>query len=332
VQKKNQKRNNYDSGMKKDHLSIMGREVVECINAVSGGVYVDCTFGGGGHSEMILGASEVSRVVGVDRDVNNKKYAEQLQGVFGERIVFVNDLFSNLENIVAGLGLEKVDGVLYDLGISSMQVDNSEFGFSFNKDGPLLMQMGKNAESAEDVVNNYSQEELANLIYIYGDERNSRKIATEIVKERERKRITTTARLAKIVEKAVPFYDKIHPATKTFQAIRIKVNDELREVEISLQQALRCVRVGGRIVVITFHSLEERVIKNFLREYHRRPNFFNRGEAVNWHVREVVAQEPWVKIVAKRVSPREEELLSNPRARSAKLWVVEKTRELNATS
>ncbi len=245
------------------HISVLGREAVEWLAPRAGGIYVDATFGAGGYSRAILDVSG-TRVIGIDRDrtaiAGGFDLVERSEG----RLELVQDRFSNLAEVCASHGAEAVDGVVMDVGVSSMQLDQAGRGFSFRFDGPLDMRMGQDGPTAADVVARASETDLANIIYIYGEERNSRRIARAIVAARKEAPIATTRALAELVAKVVRAKpNEIHPATRTFQALRIFVNEELDELHEALAAAERVLRPGGRLVVVSFHSLEDRIVKNF---------------------------------------------------------------------
>jgi 16S rRNA (cytosine1402-N4)-methyltransferase len=301
------------------HVPVLGREAVEWLAAKSGGVYVDATFGAGGYSRPILEVSG-TRVIGIDRDRTAIAGGFDLVERSDGRLTLVEDRFSNLLGICAAQGYSLVDGVVMDVGVSSMQLDQAGRGFSFRLDGPLDMRMGHDGATAADVIAKASEADLANLIYIFGEERRSRSLARAIVAARKQAPITTTRALADIVAGVVRGKPgEIHPATRTFQAVRIFVNQELDELHLALAAAERVLKPGGRLVVVSFHSLEDRIVKNF---------FAGRGKAVGGsrHLPEVAQAAPSFQILTKRpVTPDEREISTNPRARSAKLRAAERT-------
>src|SRR3954464_4048920 len=245
------------------HISVLGREAVEMLNPKNGGVYVDATFGAGGYSRAILGV-EGTRVIGIDRDRSAVTGGFDLVDQSDGRLTLVEDRFSNLADICAAEGMAEVDGVVMDVGVSSMQLDQPERGFSFRHDGPLDMRMGHDGPTAADLVARASEADLANIIYIFGEERHSRAVARAIVAARQQTPIDTTRALAEIVGKVVwAKPGEIHPATRTFQALRIFVNEELDELHLALSAAERILKPGGRLVVVSFHSLEDRIVKTF---------------------------------------------------------------------
>jgi 16S rRNA (cytosine1402-N4)-methyltransferase len=301
------------------HTSVLGREAVEWLAPRDGSILVDATFGAGGYSRAIL-ETPGTRVIGIDRD------RTAIAGGFGlvdrseGRLTLVEDRFSNLAEVCAARGFDAVDGVVMDVGVSSMQLDQAERGFSFRLGGPLDMRMGQSGPTAADVVAKASEADLANIIYIFGEERHSRRVARAIVAARKEAPIATTQALADIVGKVVRSKpNEIHPATRTFQALRIFVNEELDELHQALSAAERVLNPGGRLVVVSFHSLEDRIVKNFLVE---------RGKASSGsrHLPEVAQAASSFLILTKRpVTPGDAEVAANPRARSAKLRAAERT-------
>jgi len=297
------------------HVPVMLPEVLEALKPQDGGIYVDGTFGAGGYSKAILKAADC-KVVGIDRDETAIARAQGIDGV-----IPVHGAFGDVESHLEGLGIDAVDGFVLDLGVSSMQIDQADRGFSFNKDGPLDMRMDRSSgEPASVIVNTMDEKDLADLIYKYGEERHSRKIAAAIVKARAEKQIETTLVLADIVAKAMPGSAKkfaIHPATRTFQALRIFVNGELDQLESALNASLSILKEGGRLVIVSFHSLEDSVVKAFLREQ-------GPSQAGSRHMPETEAvPAKFIQPVKKSIAPSDAECSANPRARSAKLrWAV----------
>ncbi|HZC94533.1 MAG TPA: 16S rRNA (cytosine(1402)-N(4))-methyltransferase RsmH [Bradyrhizobium sp.] len=301
------------------HISVLGREAVEMLSPRDGGIYIDATFGAGGYSRSIL-ATPRTRVIGIDRDRSAIADGFDLVDGSGGRLTLVEDRFSNLVEICTAQALAGVDGVVMDVGVSSMQLDQAERGFSFRLGGPLDMRMGHDGPTAADVVAKASETDLANIIYIFGEERHSRGVARAIVAARKQAPITTTQALADIVGKVVRSKpNEIHPATRTFQALRIFVNEELDELHRALAAAERVLKPGGRLVVVSFHSLEDRIVKDF---------FIARGRPPSGsrHLPEVAQAAPSFQILTKRpVTPGDAEIAANPRARSAKLRAAERT-------
>jgi 16S rRNA (cytosine1402-N4)-methyltransferase len=301
------------------HIPVLGRQAVEMLGPRDGGIYVDATFGAGGYSRAILD-TEGTRVIGIDRDRSAISGGFELVDRSAGRLTLVEDRFSNLAAICAAQGFEAVDGVVMDVGVSSMQLDEADRGFSFRLGGPLDMRMGHDGPTAAEVIAHASEADLANIIYVFGEERHSRGLARAIVAARKQTPVATTRELADIVAKVVwPKPGEIHPATRTFQALRIFVNQELDELHLALSAAERTLKPGGRLVVVSFHSLEDRIVKNFLA---------GRGKAGGGsrHLPELALERPSFHILTKRpVTPDAGEISANPRARSAKLRAAERT-------
>jgi 16S rRNA (cytosine1402-N4)-methyltransferase len=307
------------SALTSRHIPVLGVEAVELLSPRDGGIYLDATFGAGGYSRMIL-AVPGTTVIGIDRDRTAISGGFDLVDGSAGRLTLVEDRFSNLAEVCAAQGISAVDGIVMDVGVSSMQLDQAERGFSFRLGGPLDMRMGHDGPTAADVVALASEADLANIIYIFGEERHSRAVARAIVAARKETPITTTRALADIVSKVVRSKPgEIHPATRTFQALRIFVNEELDELHLALAAAERMLKPGGRLAVVSFHSLEDRIVKNFLVE---------RGKAGGGsrHLPEMVQAAPSFHVLTKRpVTPGDQEIAANPRARSAKLRGAERT-------
>jgi 16S rRNA (cytosine1402-N4)-methyltransferase len=301
------------------HIPVLGREAVDYLAPSAGGLYVDATFGGGGYSRAILDV-QGTRVIGIDRDRTAIAGGFDLVDRSDGRLTLVEDRFSNLADICAAQGVDAVDGVVMDVGVSSMQLDQAGRGFSFRLDGPLDMRMGQAGPTAADVVATAPESDLADIIYLFGEERHSRKVARAIVAARKDAPITTTRALADIVAKVVRTKPgDIHPATRTFQALRIFVNEELDELETALAAAERVLKPGGRLVVVSFHSLEDRIVKNFLSERAK-------TGGGSRHLPEVAQSAPSFQLLTRRpVVAGEAEVAHNPRARSAKLRAAERT-------
>jgi 16S rRNA (cytosine1402-N4)-methyltransferase len=302
-----------------NHIPVLGPRTVELLNVHDGGTYIDATFGAGGYSRAILAAAE-SNVIGIDRDKHAVALGADLVQAANGRLTLIEDQFSNLDAVVRDCGQTQVDGVVLDLGVSSMQLDTPERGFSFRNDGPLDMRMSSGGPSAADIVAHASERDLANIIFLLGEERHSRAVARGIVKARALEPIRTTAALAKIVGSVVRSRaNDIHPATRTFQALRIFVNDELGELVTALEAAERILKSGGRLVAVSFHSLEDRIVKTFLS---------GRAETRGGsrHAPELVRAAPSFRVLTKRPETAgEQEVAHNPRARSAKLRAAERT-------
>ena len=286
---------------------------------------IDATFGGGGYSKTILEKFNVNQLLAIDRDPISKIFAKEIESKFSN-FTLINDKFSKIEEIVKNSKLKdkKFDIILFDIGTCSNQIDNAQRGFSFNKSGPLDMRMGSSDKNAYDIINNYEEKNLADIIYQYGEERYSRVIAKEIVKNRKIKFISDTIELSNIIKKCLPkknqLKNKIHPATKTFQAIRIYVNDELNELKTSLEKTLKILNKDGLILVVSFQSLEDRIVKDF----------FNHNSGKRWRSSRHYPELPdklatQLKIITKKpILPSASEILENPRSRSAKLRVAQK--------
>ena len=299
------------------HIPVLGRRATEWLAVRGDGLYVDATFGAGGYSREIL-ATPGARVIGIDRDQSAiARGADMVEAAQG-RLDLVEDSFSNLRAIAGGDST--VDGIVFDLGVSSMQLDEAARGFSFRLDGPLDMRMGHAGPSAADVIAAAGERELAIIIATLGEERHARSVARAIVRTRTERPIETTRALADVVARVVHARDTaIHPATRTFQALRIFVNDELGELARGLAAAERVLKPSGRMVVVAFHSLEDRIVKNFLVER-------SRTQAGSRHRPEVVPEPPTFHALTKRPeTPDEAETAANPRARSAKLRAAERT-------
>jgi 16S rRNA (cytosine1402-N4)-methyltransferase len=301
------------------HVPVLGPEAVGMLGPRAGGVYIDATFGAGGYSRVILDVAG-THVIGIDRDRTAIAAGFDLVERSGGRLTLVEDRFSNLAEVCAAQGHAAVDGVVMDVGVSSMQLDQAGRGFSFRLDGPLDMRMAQQGPSAADVIAKATEAELANIIYIFGEERHSRAVARAIVAARKDAPITTTRALANIVASVVRAKPgEIHPATRTFQGLRIFVNEELDELQLALAAAERVLRPGGRLAVVSFHSLEDRIVKNFLNERAK-------ASAVSRHLPELAQAAPSFRLLTKRpVTAGEAELAANPRARSAKLRAAERT-------
>ena len=301
------------------HIPVLAEEVIDALQVQTGGRYVDCTLGAGGHALSILEHSQPGgQLLGIDADPHAIDLSRVRLSGFAASAFLVNDNFSNLEAVCNRLDFVPVHGILFDLGLASFQIDESDRGFSFQQDASLDMRVSSSQDfSAADVVNEYGEAELAELLWKYGEEPASRRIARALVRERP---IRTTSQLAGIVERAVGGrHGKIHPATKTFQAIRIAVNHELENLESALAQAVRILGFEGRLVVISYHSLEDRIVKQFLRR-----------EASGCicppgTIKCVCGHTPTVKLVTKKVVvPSQAEVRANPRSRSARMRVAER--------
>lgn len=303
------------------HYSVLMAEVLATLTPDKNDLIVDGTFGAGGYTRNILDYSDC-KVVAIDRDPNAKMAANKLQTEFGNRFEFIAGQFGDMQSLLAENGIQKVDGIVLDIGISSMQIDQAERGFSFQKDGPLDMRMSAHGLSAADVVNQFSEDDLARIFYILGDEKRSYPIAGAILRQRSEKPFETTLELANLVEKTIKKgKSKIHPATKVFQALRIFVNEELAELVKAINAAEQILNPDGRLVVVSFHSLEDRIVKNFLKL--RSGNI----SAPSRHVMMVETQdEPSFTLINRKViTATREELDANIRSRSAKLRAAKRT-------
>ena len=307
-----------------EHTTVLLTETVDGLNIHPDGIYVDCTLGGAGHSELILSRlSEKGKLYAFDQDDTAIAHAKQKLAKYGDRITIIKSNFENLQQELENLGVKQVDGVLYDLGVSSPQLDTPERGFSYHNDAPLDMRMDTEANiSAYDVVNHWSYSDLVKIFFRYGEEKFSKQIARKIESARETASIKTTGELVDIIKEAIPAPARRkggHPAKRVFQAIRIAVNDELGVFERSLQQAIELLKPGGRISVITFHSLEDRICKAAFKKASETPNLPPGLPIIPDEYK------PILKLITRKPTlPSEEELLHNNRARSAKLRVAEK--------
>lgn len=303
------------------HVPVMLADVLDVLKPRDGGIYVDGTFGAGGYTRAILGAADCA-VLAIDRDPSAILRGRALATEFAGRLTLIEGCFGDMERLVHALGHESVDGVVLDIGVSSMQIDQAERGFSFQKDGPLDMRMGGEGPSAADVVNRYDESELARIIAVYGEEKRARAVARAIVKAREEAELHRTLELADLVAKVIGRkpQDKIHPATRTFQALRIFVNDELGELARGLSGAEGLLAEGGRLAVVTFHSLEDRIVKRFLTERTGRAGRPNR------YMPAVEEEAPsFEEIAHKARKASDAEVETNARARSAKLRAAIRT-------
>ena len=300
-----------------NHVPVMLNEVLKYMNPMDNEVYVDCTFGAGGYTEGILEKANCN-VIGLDRDPSVKQFADIIKKKFNDRFDFYNIKFSDIESILNG---NKVDGIVLDIGVSSMQIDNPERGFSFQKNSRLDMRMGNNQISAYEIVNNTPEKELADIIYNYGDEVKSRHIAKKIVEKRKEKPIETTFELADIIRFFYPVRKtKIDPATKTFQAIRIAVNGELDELKKILELSKTILKPNGRLVVVSFHSSEDKIVKDFIKKETKK------GLKKDKYSKEENKAD-FELLTNKAITPTEEEIKNNVRARSAKLRAIKKCKK-----
>jgi 16S rRNA (cytosine1402-N4)-methyltransferase len=299
------------------HIPVLARPAIDWLAVRPGGLYVDATFGGGGYARAILQTAD-ARVIGIDRDPVAIAQGASLAAAAQGRLELFEDRFSNLESIVGGA--KQVDGIVFDLGVSSMQLDEAARGFSFRLDGPLDMRMSATGPTAADVIARAGERELAAIVAGLGEEKRARAVARAIVRARNKAAIDSTRALAEIVSAVMPARGHtIHPATRTFQALRIFVNAELSELALGLAAAEQALKASGRLVVIAFHSLEDRIVKTFLTKH-------SRGPAGSRHRPEAAPRPPTFRVLTRRPeTPDESELASNPRARSAKLRAAERT-------
>lgn len=315
------------------HRPVLLAEVIDALNPRDGAIYVDGTFGAGGYSRAILDAAQCT-VFAIDRDPHAVKDAQPLLARYAGRLHIIQGRFGDMVELLQAQGVSAVHGVTLDLGVSSMQLDRAERGFSFRFEGPLDMRMESAGRSAADLVNELAERPLADLIFTFGEEKKARRIAKAIVAARALAPIHTTQQLAEIVRRAIGpgkdrGKDRIDPATRTFQALRIAVNDELGEIDRGLAAAERILAPGGRMAIVSFHSLEDRRVKQFLRDR------AGRNPKGSRHLPEIAQQgEPTLRLIAPGgIEPGETELARNPRARSARLRVAERTEaELEAAA
>jgi 16S rRNA (cytosine1402-N4)-methyltransferase len=312
------------------HTTVLKEEAVEGLNIIPGGIYVDCTLGGAGHSSLIASKiSEDGLLIGLDQDETALNHAEEQLGTYGNRIRLVKSNFRELEEVLNGLevpkkeGQPQVQGILFDLGVSSPQLDQADRGFSYNQDAELDMRMDRSSKlTAYDIVNTWPEEDITRILFEYGEEKFARRISKNIITAREKAPIQTTGELAELIKESIPAAARRkgpHPAKRSFQGIRIAVNDELGAFEEALKQSIRCLASGGRIAVITFHSLEDRICKQFFAKFVERctcPSDFPICVCRNKGIIKLINRKP--------IMPGEEELEGNPRARSAKLRIAEK--------
>ena len=305
------------------HVSVLLEECIDALNIKPDGIYVDGTLGGAGHSSRIAAKLTTGRLIGIDRDPVALKAAGERLAPFGDRVTLVHSNFADMDSPLKDLGISGVDGILLDLGVSSPPLDDGQRGISYMADAPLDMRMNsEDTQDAKQIVNQWSYEELKRILYDYGEERYAPRIASAICKRREEKPIETTLELVDIIRGAMPaaaLREKQHPAKRSFQAIRIAVNDELGSVERVMERAVPCLNPGGRLAVITFHSLEDRIVKNAMAEAAKGCTCPREFPVC------VCGKTPQVKLITRKpIVSGPEELERNPRARSAKLRVCEK--------
>ncbi len=307
-----------DNNLAVPHFSVMLKEVIDFLEPSNNKSYLDCTFGAGGYTKAILQSADCF-VTAIDQDPNVKQYADKLTKQHAGKFNFLLGNFADSYSLTSDA---RFDGIVVDLGVSSMQLDEAQRGFSFMRDGKLDMRMKDSGYSAAEFIANASEEKIADVIYKYGQEVQSRQIAKAIVKEREKEPITTTLRLAEIVRSAMHYRkSKIDPATKTFQAIRIYINEELKNLEIFLNNLHKILKPGGRILIVSFHSLEDSIVKHFFREYSAKKiaqsKYSNKPLEIDG--------KKWLQIITKKpIMPSKDEIIKNHRSRSARLRVAKK--------
>lgn len=312
-----------------EHLSVLKKDVQKYLDLKGGEVVVDATLGLGGHTEDILNnIGKNGRVIAFEQDERNLEEAQSRLKNYKKQIDYIHDNFRHLKSRITGLEIKQIDAILFDLGLSSPHVDDASRGFSFSKEGPLDMRFDPQGElTAEIIVNTYSEEELAKIFFEYGEEKMSRKVAREICSRRNDEKFSSTTEFGEFLESILPRKrskraSKTHPATKIFQALRIEVNDELNVLKETLEQSTEILKVGGRIVIISYHSLEDRIVKKFFKDLERPP-------ATEEQSLYQTFGDPIVKKLTKKpVIPTDQEVEDNPRSRSAKLRAYEKLREL----
>ena len=286
------------------HKPVLLKELVNAVKPKENETYFDATFGNGGYSSKLLESTKC-KVIAIDQDPSVQSKAKEFEKRYGERFKFFQEKFSGIQNVMERVEKKEINSFVFDIGISSMQLDNPDRGFSFQKEGPLDMRMDSNGKTAADLIANVQESKLADIIYYYGDERNSRKIAKAIVECRKNSNINTTTDLARVVKTCFPSrYYKRHPATKTFQAIRIYLNNEIEELCAGLNNATQYLTKGGKICIVSFHSIEDRLIKNFFRF-----GIDNKESNINY----------FDNYSNKVIKPSSEEIEMNPRSRSARL-------------
>ena len=309
--------------MEFSHIPVLLDKCIECLNVKKGGIYVDGTLGGGGHSSHVLELLDnTGRLIGIDRDSDALEHTKKRLNKY-TNVTYVKDKHENIKSILNELNIDAVDGILLDLGVSSYQLDEASRGFSYMQDAPLDMRMNTNDDfSAYDIINEYSEQKLAEIFFLYGEEKYSKQIARKIVAAREDKNIETTLELVEIIKSAIPAKarnEKQHPAKRVFQAIRIEVNGELVDLEKTVCDAILSLKPGGRLAIITFHSLEDRIVKKAYEKMEGRctcpPDF----------PQCICGYKSYGKIITKKpLIGEDKEILENPRARSAKLRVFER--------
>ncbi len=303
------------------HVPVMLAEVLAALSPRDGGIYLDATFGGGGYTSAILQAAACT-VWAIDRDPDAIARGAELAASHPGRLHLLHGAFGDMMDLLGAHGVTALDGIVFDLGVSSFQLDQPDRGFSFRHDGPLDMRMARSGPTAADLVNRLSERELADTLYEFGEERASRRIAKAIVSAREAEPITTTGRLAEVIRSVLPPDRKgHHPATRSFQALRIRVNDELGQIEAALDQATRLLAPGGRLVVVSFHSLEDRLVKRFMVETTGRTPGPSRYDPAGLLTR---SDTDFRLVTSGATKPGDSETNTNPRARSARLRALQR--------
>jgi 16S rRNA (cytosine1402-N4)-methyltransferase len=310
-----------------EHISVLLNEVLESLNIKEDGIYVDGTLGGAGHSLEIVKRLTTGKLIGIDQDQNALEKAGQVLEKYKNKVILVKNNYENIDKVLEELGIKSIDGMLLDIGVSSHQLDEETRGFSYNKDAPLDMRMDMASDfSAWDVVNKYDQKELEQIIWDYGEDRWAKRIAEFIIEERKEKPIDTTLELVTAIKKAIPKQvrdEGNHPARKTFQAIRIEVNRELDVLTKVIPKISKVLKPGGRLSIITFHSLEDRIVKESFKDLYKNcicPSEFPQCICDKTREIEIITRKP--------IIPTKEEIELNPRSRSAKLRVAEKLKVL----
>ena len=306
------------------HKSVLLKESIDSLNIKENGIYIDATLGYAGHSSEILKKIPKGFLYGIDQDDFAIEKSNEILKKISNNYHIIRSNFSNMKDELKKININKVDGVLFDLGVSSVQLDFDERGFSFHKDAKLDMRMDTTKNfSAYNVVNEYDYSNLVRVLRDYGEEKYASSIAKNIIRERNNKKIETTLELVNIIKKSMPQREmkEHHPARKSFQAIRIEVNNELEVLKEGLEQALELINVGGRVSVISFHSLEDKIVKNIFNKYSEIPENIKKLPFIPENL------EPKYKIISKGITPKEEELIDNNRSRSARLRVIERIRE-----
>ena len=304
-----------------EHNPVLVVEVVEALSPKADAVYLDATFGRGGYSRAILDAAPC-RVIAIDRDPDAITAGQEMRHEYDGRLTLLEGRFSQIGTLLNEINMPLVDGVVFDFGVSSPQIDDAERGFSFRFDGPLDMRMEKSGTNASDFINTATEKDIADVLWQFGEERASRRIARAIIRARDEAEITTTYQLAKVIRAVMPRPKpgQIDPATRSFQAIRIHINNELDEIRTALPAAMACLKPGGRLAVVAFHSLEDRLVKTFIM------NEAGKAPRPSRHVPDMPEHAPRLNMITRKpVTPSEDEMNLNPRSRSSRLRVAERT-------